>query len=128
MPLLRRQADASRRFGSRRRDDLLRHDGALPLLGLVEGAAADQVLGDIAQAGGPQAVILRIFNVWGTGFPDSLATRSTGGAPEEELRFRGRSTFVRDYVYVDDAVRATHSAFDLDADEVEAVVYGGSGR
>ena len=28
----------------------------------------------------------------------------------------------------DDAVRAAHHAFDLDADEVEAVVYGGSGR
>ena len=31
-------------------------------------------------------------------------------------------------VQVDEAVRATHSAFDLDADEVEAVVYGGTGR
>ncbi|MCW2833859.1 MAG: aspartate kinase [Nocardioides sp.] len=29
---------------------------------------------------------------------------------------------------VDQAVRATHSAFDLDADEIEAVVYGGTGR
>ncbi|MFY0407154.1 aspartate kinase [Solicola sp. PLA-1-18] len=29
---------------------------------------------------------------------------------------------------VDDAVRAAHHAFDLDATEVEAVVYGGSGR
>ncbi len=29
---------------------------------------------------------------------------------------------------VDAAVQATHTAFDLDADEVEAVVYGGSGR
>ncbi len=29
---------------------------------------------------------------------------------------------------VDQAVRATHSAFDLDVDDVEAVVYGGSGR
>ncbi len=29
---------------------------------------------------------------------------------------------------VDDAVRATHTAFDLDVDEVEAVVYGGTGR
>ncbi len=29
---------------------------------------------------------------------------------------------------VDDAVTAAHAAFDLDADEVEAVVYGGSGR
>jgi aspartate kinase len=29
---------------------------------------------------------------------------------------------------VDDAVAATHTAFDLDADEIEAVVYGGTGR
>ena len=29
---------------------------------------------------------------------------------------------------VDEAVRATHTAFDLDSSEVEAVVYGGSGR
>ncbi|WP_110207842.1 aspartate kinase [Nocardioides daejeonensis] len=29
---------------------------------------------------------------------------------------------------VNTAVRATHTAFDLDADEVEAVVYGGTGR
>jgi aspartate kinase len=29
---------------------------------------------------------------------------------------------------VDDAVRATHTAFELDATEVEAVVYGGTGR
>jgi aspartate kinase len=30
--------------------------------------------------------------------------------------------------HVDDAVRAVHSAFDLDAQETEAVVYGGTGR
>ena len=29
---------------------------------------------------------------------------------------------------VDTAVIATHKAFDLDAEEVEAVVYGGTGR
>ena len=33
-----------------------------------------------------------------------------------------------DEAQVDEAVRATHSAFDLDAEEVEAVVYGGTGR
>ena len=33
-----------------------------------------------------------------------------------------------DEAQVDAAVLATHTAFDLDADEVEAVVYGGSGR
>ena len=30
--------------------------------------------------------------------------------------------------HVDDAVRAVHTAFDLDADDVEAVIYGGTGR
>ncbi len=39
-----------------------------------------------------------------------------------------RISVIVDESQVDDAVRATHSAFDLDADEVEAVVYGGTGR
>ena len=38
-----------------------------------------------------------------------------------------RISVVVDEVDVDSAVAATHTAFDLDADEVEAVVYGGSG-
>jgi aspartate kinase len=39
-----------------------------------------------------------------------------------------RISVIVDEGQVDDAVLATHSAFDLDADEVEAVVYGGTGR
>ena len=39
-----------------------------------------------------------------------------------------RISVIVDEAQVDDAVRATHSAFDLDATEVEAVVYGGTGR
>ncbi|WP_139979244.1 aspartate kinase [Nocardioides litoris] len=39
-----------------------------------------------------------------------------------------RISVVVDEADVDAAVRATHTAFDLDADEVEAVVYGGTGR
>ncbi len=39
-----------------------------------------------------------------------------------------RISVIVDEAQVDAAVQATHSAFDLDADEVEAVVYGGSGR
>ena len=38
-----------------------------------------------------------------------------------------RISVIVDEPQVDDAVRAAHSAFELDADEVEAVVYGGSG-
>jgi aspartate kinase len=39
-----------------------------------------------------------------------------------------RISVIVDEGQVDDAVRATHTAFDLDANEVEAVVYGGTGR
>ncbi len=39
-----------------------------------------------------------------------------------------RISVIIDEAQVDSAVRATHSAFDLDAEEGEAVVYGGTGR
>jgi aspartate kinase len=39
-----------------------------------------------------------------------------------------RISVVLDQDAVDLAVTATHKAFELDADEVEAVVYGGTGR
>jgi aspartate kinase len=39
-----------------------------------------------------------------------------------------RISVIVDEGQFDDAVIATHTAFDLDSDEVEAVVYGGTGR
>ncbi len=39
-----------------------------------------------------------------------------------------RISVVVDEIQVDDAVRSAHAAFDLDSDQVEAVVYGGTGR
>ncbi len=39
-----------------------------------------------------------------------------------------RISVIVDETQVDAAVQATHTAFELDADEVEAVVYGGTGR
>jgi aspartate kinase len=39
-----------------------------------------------------------------------------------------RISVVVDELQVNDAVAATHAAFDLDSDQVEAVVYGGTGR
>jgi aspartate kinase len=39
-----------------------------------------------------------------------------------------RISVIVDEEQVDDAVAATHTAFELDSDEVEAVVYGGTGR
>jgi aspartate kinase len=39
-----------------------------------------------------------------------------------------RISVIVDETQVDAAVQSTHSAFDLDSDEIEAVVYGGTGR
>ena len=39
-----------------------------------------------------------------------------------------RISVIVDELQVNDAVAAAHAAFDLDSDQVEAVVYGGSGR
>ena len=39
-----------------------------------------------------------------------------------------RISVIVDEAQVDDAVAATHTAFDLDSGDVEAVVYGGTGR
>jgi aspartate kinase len=39
-----------------------------------------------------------------------------------------RISVIVDEAQVDEAVTAAHTAFDLDSDEVEAVVYGGTGR
>ena len=39
-----------------------------------------------------------------------------------------RISVIVDQAQIDTAVQATHTAFDLDAEEVEAVVYGGTGR
>jgi aspartate kinase len=39
-----------------------------------------------------------------------------------------RISVIVDESQIDDAVSATHTAFELDSDEVEAVVYGGTGR
>ena len=46
----------------------------------------------------------------------------------DDLDLRDPHLGVVDEAEVDDAVAATHTAFELDSDEDEAVVYGGTGR
>ena len=64
------------------------------------------------------------------------------GFPADEVRFFAsagvniemistseiRISVIVDEAQINAAVQATHTAFDLDASEVEAVVYGGTGR
>ncbi len=56
------------------------------------------------------------------------ALASTGVNIEMISTSEIRISVIVDESQVDEAVAATHSAFELDSDEVEAVVYGGTGR
>lgn len=68
-------------------------------------AAAEDVLCRVASTDdGPEVVILRIFNLWGDEFPESLATRALSSGTAEPIVFWGRQAFIRDYVHLDDVV------------------------
>jgi UDP-glucose 4-epimerase len=68
---------------------------------------AERLLREATRTGtGLQVVILRIFNVWGPGFPESVATRACLSTGHEPIVFRGRDEFVRDYVHSDDVATA----------------------
>lgn len=57
-----------------------------------------------------EIVTLRIFNIWGQGYPDSLIERLHEATPESPVVLLGLDRFVRDYVHVDDVVDAIISA------------------
>ncbi|MDO7881120.1 NAD-dependent epimerase/dehydratase family protein [Salinibacterium soli] len=69
-------------------------------------AAAERAL---ASSGVP-AVVLRVFNVYGTGFDDSLVNRLVASTPDRPVELRGLGGFVRDYVSAADVARAVASA------------------
>lgn len=50
--------------------------------------------------------IMRIFNVYGPGFEDSLVNRLTDSSPDQPVGLVGFDHFIRDYVHIDDVVRA----------------------
>ncbi|MET0304409.1 MAG: NAD-dependent epimerase/dehydratase family protein [Microbacteriaceae bacterium] len=59
----------------------------------------------LADSGVP-TMLLRIFNVHGDRFSDSLVTRLRSATPDAPVRLHGWSRFVRDYVHGDDVARA----------------------
>jgi len=55
--------------------------------------------------GAPESVALRIFNIHGPGFDDSLVARLLTSSPETPVQLRGPDDFVRDYVHADEVAR-----------------------
>ena len=59
------------------------------------------------------AVVLRIFNVYGHGFDESLVNRLRAANSRHPVLLRGWSNFVRDYVHVADLVKIIGRAIDI---------------
>lgn len=88
---------------------------------------AEQLLRARSDSGGVPSVILRIFNVWGPGFDESLVHRLLTSTPENPVRLSGFDSFVRDYVHVTDVVEALIRCLGVTVEEPTVTLNIGSG-
>lgn len=86
---------------------------------LAEAALAEQEV---------DAVALRIANVYGPGFDDSLVNRLLRSSNDEPVPLREPDRFVRDYVHADDVAAAMIAAAEVELSESPLVVNIGTGR
>lgn len=91
-------------------------------------ARAEDILRERSLAAiGPRAVILRIFNVYGSGLKESLVERLLNSTPADPVPLRGLDVFSRDYSSVTDIARVMESALFM-ADDTRCVTLNiGSG-
>lgn len=73
------------------------------------------------------SVALRIANVYGPDFPDSLIARLLRSTPAEPVPMRAPDHFVRDYVHADDVVTALLAASRADLPDQHTVLNIGTG-
>lgn len=67
---------------------------------------AEVALADLAAVSGLEVIALRIFNIYGTGFEDSLVSKLKASTPENPVALRGFDSFVRDYTDAEDVALA----------------------
>ena len=68
--------------------------------------AAEKTLANIAKTASTQFVVLRIFNIYGPDFEDSLINKLLKSSREQPVTLLGPDNCYRDYVHVDDVVAA----------------------
>jgi nucleoside-diphosphate-sugar epimerase len=76
---------------------------------------AEQIVA-AAHAGSVDTLSLRIFNVFGPGFADSLVNRLLASTPDAPVTLFGLDQFVRDYSQVDAIIEGLHAALDAPLD------------
>lgn len=72
--------------------------------------AAEAGLSTIGKLSGMEVVVLRIFNIYGDGFADSLIHRLQNASASAPVTLRGPDNFVRDYIHVEDVAIASIAA------------------
>ncbi|MGL4340366.1 MAG: NAD-dependent epimerase/dehydratase family protein [Rhodoglobus sp.] len=74
-----------------------------------------------------ETVALRIFNIFGPGFTDSLVSKLIAATPENPIVFLGWDGFVRDYIHVADVVSAVRKAVVVRLPQLHVTLNIGSG-
>lgn len=67
---------------------------------------AEEILRSASAAADLSSVALRVFNIYGDGFSDSLVHRLLSSTLSKPSRLQGLDTFVRDYVHAPDVAEA----------------------
>jgi nucleoside-diphosphate-sugar epimerase len=82
--------------------------------------AAEQLIQHIQDKSQTQFVILRMFNIYGAEFSESLVYKLTHSQPDAPVNLIGPENFIRDYVHIQDVIQAFELAIKTDlAQEVE---------
>jgi UDP-glucose 4-epimerase len=68
--------------------------------------AAENALLETLSGTGTSLIILRPFNIYGSGFSESLVQRLVDSVRGEPVKLRGPDNFYRDYIHFDDVIQA----------------------
>ena len=98
-----------------------------PLVGQSAYARTKRGAEEALESGALESVALRIANLWGPGFDDSLVAKLRAATADAPASVRGPAVFVRDYVHVDDVVAAVLAAATVALPQPHLVVNVGSG-
>jgi UDP-glucose 4-epimerase len=91
-------------------------------------ALAEEVLRDAARSqGNLEVVILRIFNIYGQDFDQSLVSRLWNSSPANPVPLRAMNDFVRDYSHVSTVVSAIEASTSAILEKRESIFNIGSG-
>ncbi len=72
--------------------------------------------------------VLRVFNIYGDGFTQSLVNRLIDSTPDAPVKLNGLERFIRDYVHVDDVTTAIRTLIDTPSGYGAPVYNIGSGE